>query len=149
MSLPQAFIDSNIWLYRFLADQDPDPQTDAQKRSIAIALTDAEGIIVSTQVINEVCSVLIKRTALKDAQILSLLEAFEQRCEIVELTIATLKSAAHLRRQYSLSFWDSLIVACALQSNVPILYSEDMQPGLIVSEKLEIVNPFQSFGTML
>lgn len=143
MSLPQAFIDSNIWLYRFLADQDPDPQADARKRSIAIALTDAEGTVVSTQVMNEVCSVLIKRAALSEAQILSLLEEFERRCEIVELTIAILKSAVHLRMQYYLSFWDSLIVACALQSDVPILYSEDMQHGLIVSEKLEIVNPFQ------
>lgn len=143
MSVPQALIDSNIWLYRFLADQDPDPQEDARKRSISIALTDAEGIVVSTQVMNEVCSVLIKRASLNETQILNLLEAFEDRCEVVELTIATLKSAVHLRMVYRLSFWDSLIVACAVQSDVPILYSEDMQHGLIVSEKLEIVNPFR------
>ena len=54
-----------------------------------------------------------------------------------------MKSAVYLRMLYRLSFWDSLIVACAVQSDVPILYSEDMQHGLIVSEKLEIVNPFQ------
>jgi predicted nucleic acid-binding protein len=143
MSVSPIFIDSNIWLYRFLADQDPDPQEDARKRSIAIALTDAEGIIVSTQVINEVCSVLIKRASLNEAQILNLLEEFENRCAIVELTIASLKRAVHLRMLYRLSFWDSLIVACAVQSDVPILYSEDMQHGLIVSEKLAIMNPFQ------
>lgn len=143
MSVSPIFIDSNIWLYRFLADQDPDPQEDARKRRIAIALTDAESIIVSTQVINEVCSVLSKRASLNEAQILNLLEEFENRCEIVELTIASLKRAVHLRMLYRLSFWDSLIVACAVQSDVPILYSEDMQHGLIVSEKLAIMNPFQ------
>ena len=35
-----------------------------------------------------------------------------------------------------LSFWDSLIVASALYADANILYSEDMQHGLIVSEKL-------------
>ncbi len=143
MSIPQAFIDSNVWLYRFLADQDPDPQEDARKRSISIALTDAEGIAVSTQVVNEVCSVLIKRAAFNEAQILNLIEAFEERCEIADLTIAGLKCAANLRTLYHLSFWDSLIVACAVQSDAPILYSEDMQHGLLVSGKLEIINPFR------
>jgi predicted nucleic acid-binding protein len=137
------FIDSNIWLYRFLADQDPNPEEDARKRNISIALTDAEGIIVSTQVINEVCSVLIKRASFNETQTLNLIEAFEDRCETVELTMATLKSAVHLREQYHLSFWDSLIVACALQSDASILYSEDMQHRLIVFEKLQIINPFQ------
>lgn len=57
MSEPKIFIDSNIWLYRFLEDQDTDPQEDARKRKIAVALTNSKGIVVSTQVINEVCSV--------------------------------------------------------------------------------------------
>nr|WP_317271163.1 hypothetical protein [Arthrospira sp. PLM2.Bin9] len=55
------FIDSNIWLYRFLADQDPNPQEDARKRKIAVSLTNLNNIVVSTQVINETCSVLRKK----------------------------------------------------------------------------------------
>jgi len=41
-----------------------------------------------------------------------------------------------------LSFWDSLIVASALSADVDILYSEDMQNGLIIAEKLQIINTF-------
>jgi predicted nucleic acid-binding protein len=45
--------------------------------------------------------------------------------------------------KYSLSFWDSLIVASALAANAEILYSEDMQNGLLIENKLRIINPFE------
>ncbi len=41
------------------------------------------------------------------------------------------------------SFWDSLIIASALHVDAKILYSEDMQDGLIVSGKLAIINPLK------
>lgn len=43
---------------------------------------------------------------------------------------------------YSLSHWDSLKVATALQSDPTLLYSEDMQDGLVVDKQLTITNPF-------
>jgi len=50
--------------------------------------------------------------------------------------------ASDLRARYPFSFWDGLIVASALAANAEILYSEDMQNGLLVENKLKIVNPF-------
>jgi predicted nucleic acid-binding protein len=47
-----------------------------------------------------------------------------------------------LRGHYSLSFWDGLIVASAVLGEASILYSEDMQNGLIIENTLQIVNPF-------
>jgi predicted nucleic acid-binding protein len=38
---------------------------------------------------------------------------------------------------------DGLIVACALSAKATILYSEDMQDGLVLPGQLEIVNPFK------
>ena len=38
----------------------------------------------------------------------------------------------------------SLIVASALFSDAEILYSEDMQNGLLIENSLKIVNPFNS-----
>jgi len=49
-----------------------------------------------------------------------------------------------LRDKYKLSFWDSIIVASALQGGAVRLYSEDMQNGLVVENKLTIINPFAS-----
>ena len=37
----------------------------------------------------------------------------------------------------------NLIVATALRANAEILYSEDMQDGLIVRDRLTIRNPFR------
>jgi predicted nucleic acid-binding protein len=41
-----------------------------------------------------------------------------------------------LRGKYSLSFWDSIIIASALNSNCNILASEDMQDGLKIDNMI-------------
>ena len=43
--------------------------------------------------------------------------------------------------KYSLSYWDSMIVAAALEASCTVLYSEDMQNGLLVDQRLRIMNP--------
>ncbi len=45
--------------------------------------------------------------------------------------------------RYNFSYWDSLIVAHALEAGTNVLYSEEIQDGLVLSGKLEIVNPFK------
>ena len=49
--------------------------------------------------------------------------------------------ASQLRQTLALSFWDSLIVAAALDAGCTTLYSEDMQHGQRISDQLTIVNP--------
>jgi predicted nucleic acid-binding protein len=61
---------------------------------------------------------------------------------VVEINSNILINSSHLRSQYMFSFWDSLIVASALFADANILYSEDMQNGLIILDKLQIINPF-------
>lgn len=38
--------------------------------------------------------------------------------------------------------WDSLIVAAALQAKATTLFSEDMQDGRLIDDRLRISNPF-------
>lgn len=66
-----------------------------------------------------------------------------QLAVIVSLDFAEYQDAFRLRNSYSLSFWDSLIVASALHSGCGTLYSEDMQHDLVVDGSLHIINPFQ------
>lgn len=120
------FIDSNIWLYCFLSGQDRDPEEDIRKRSVAHNITDFEGIVISTQVINEVCSILKRKLTFNEEQIFNLIESFERRYTVVPLDILVVKKAAQLRQKYSFSFWDSLIIASALEAKVTALYSEDI-----------------------
>jgi Predicted nucleic-acid-binding protein, contains PIN domain len=61
----------------------------------------------------------------------------------VSLDLLVVKNASRLRQQYSFSFWDSLIIASALEAGVTLLYSEDMQDGILVARTLEIINLFK------
>jgi predicted nucleic acid-binding protein len=134
------FIDSNIWLYALVQHQD------TQKTEIAkLTIQNSHKIIVSTQVINEVCINLVKKISLPETQVRKLITAFYQKChDIVELNQETLLKSSQLRDSYNFSFWDSLIVATALQGSAVRFYSEDMQNGLLVEQKLTIINPFAS-----
>ena len=130
-----CFVDTNIWLYAFTDD-------DARKKDIAQALIRESQLLVSEQVINEICVNLIKRANFPETRICELIETFYQKYDVVELRKELLLSASQLRQEYALSYWDSLIIAAALAGDVTTLYSEDMQHGLAVRGRLRIVNPF-------
>ena len=128
-----CFVDSNVWLYGFSTDQKEDT-----KRIVAKQLIKQKSIIISTQVINEVCFNLRKKHKLDEQSILNLAVSFYSKYQVIAFNLNILESASNLRTQYNISFWDSLIVSCALSAGVNIL----MQDGLIFVKKLTIINPF-------
>jgi predicted nucleic acid-binding protein len=138
--LTRCFVDSNIWLYRFILNSS-DPSA-VKKQQIATNVTSQENLLVSTQVLNEVCANLIRKAGFDNSQIQNLIEDFSEGCEILPVSLETLQYAVKLRDRYLLSFWDSIIVASAVLGQASILYSEDMQDGLIIENSLQIVNPF-------
>jgi predicted nucleic acid-binding protein len=131
-----CFIDTNIWLYAFVESGEP------AKSSTARALIASAHPVVSTQVINEVCVNLLKRAGFTEEQVGQLIESFYAECGVVELGRPVLLAASQLRRCYSFSFWDSLIVATGLGANVEVLYSEDFQHDQTIDGRLKIQNPF-------
>ena len=132
---PVAFIDTNIWLYALLDTGEVEKSSRAKD-----AITRTESIL-SVQVINELCVNLIKKAGFTEEQISHLIEALYEKYPIIEMDESILLDASQLRQEYALSFWDSTVVACALAADVEILYSEDMQNGLVIRETLEIKNP--------
>lgn len=132
-----CFVDSNIWLYAFSMDE-----KDENKRILAKQLILGKSIRVSTQVINEVSCNLLKKHKLDEQTLLKLILSFYAKYQVISFNPSILESASKLRNQYCLSFWDSLIVGCALSSNATVLYSEDMQHGLIINKQITIINPF-------
>ncbi|MCC7187954.1 MAG: PIN domain-containing protein [Anaerolineales bacterium] len=135
---PVAFVDTNIWLYAFLDTGEADKSSRARE-----ILTQTEPVL-SVQVINEICVNLIKKAGFTEEQISQLIEALYEKYPIVEMDESILLDASQLRREYALSFWDSMVVACALAADANILYSEDMQNGLVIRETLEIKNPLSN-----
>ena len=92
--------------------------------------------------INEVCVNLLKRASFTEEQVGQLIESFYAKYAVVEFSSPILLTASQLRRRYSFSFWDSLIVAAALSAGVAVLYSEDLQHGLNIDNRLRVLNPF-------
>jgi len=138
-SIPQpCFIDTNIWLYAFIDTQD------TSKHALARQIIRDNEVIISTQVINEVCVNLLKKTDFSELDIRALVASFYGNYTVIEANQEILVSASTLREKYSLSYWDSLIVAAALFADCKFLYSEDMRDGLQVDNTLTIQNPFRS-----
>jgi predicted nucleic acid-binding protein len=138
-----VFVDSTIWLYGLMTDPAADATEETRKRSIATRLINSENIVISTQIINEVCAVLNKEAKFSEEQIKQIIQEFYAGCVVIEPWLDTLMGASNLRLRYRFSFWDSLIVASALEANAIILYSATMQDGLIVNDSLRIDNPLK------
>ena len=136
-----CFIDSNIWLYRFIIN--PNDANAISKQKIATTITNYPNLIISTQVVNEVCANLIRKAKFNNRKIEIFIQELTQGCDILPVSLETVQTAVSLRHQYSISFWDSLIIASAILGDAKILYSEDMQHGLIINNSLQIINPFK------
>jgi predicted nucleic acid-binding protein len=134
----RCFVDTNIWLYAFIESDAP------RKREIAKAIVSHVGVVVSSQVISETSVNLLKKGLLSEAEIRQLVAAFYERYAVMDVDRNVLLTASELRERYSLSYWDSLIVAGALCAGCEVLYTEDMQDGLVVAGELHIVNPFRA-----
>jgi predicted nucleic acid-binding protein len=113
------------------------------KQRRAIEVIESAKPIVSLQVINEVCSVLLKRGRRSNDEVSEVIRGFYLRCTISNIEEDDLLNAASLRTEHKFSFWDSLHIAAALKSGDSRFLSEDMQDGLVVRGKLKIENPFR------
>ena len=71
-SSPRYFVDTNIWLYAFMVGQDAVKSAKAQ----TVIKQHANNIIVSTQVINEVCVNLLKKAKLPEGDIKPIIESY-------------------------------------------------------------------------
>jgi predicted nucleic acid-binding protein len=125
------FIDTNIFVYSVLPGE-------AQKRVHALDLIDraistGKGVI-SYQVVQEFLNVAIRHYAQPMSTVFRPLLA-------VHSSQSLYIHALNLTRRHSLSWYDSLIVAAALEANCRILYTEDLQHGQQLSD-LRVVNPF-------
>lgn len=97
---------------------------------------------ISTQVLSETANVASKRLGLTVSDIRKLITSLEAMCRVEIVSLVTIHKALDIRERYSFSWYDSLIVATAIESGCDTLYSEDMQNGQEIEGRLRIVNPF-------
>ncbi len=91
--------------------------------------------------VNEVCVNLIRKANFSEENIKKLIESFYDKFAFQDITKSILLRASSLRSENQFSFWDSLIISSAIESDCSTLYTEDMQDGLLINESLKIVNP--------
>lgn len=132
----RIFIDTNILVY-FISD---DKEKKLKARDIIFS---SEEVFVSSQVISEFVSVCFSKKLLSSDKITSLASHFMEALNFSIVGEATIKKALQIKKKTHCSFWDSLIVASALENTCSILYTEDMQDGQIIDGKLKVINPFK------
>jgi predicted nucleic acid-binding protein len=135
----KVFVDSNIFIYAKIKSQDAEKHIDAQ--SLLRSLD--RQVIISVQVLNEFYNTLI-RIGVDDATIQDSLKQIVRSALTQSINKSTIELCWKMRNKYHYSYYDSLILASAVESRCTILYSEDLQHGQVIEKKLKIVNPFYS-----
>lgn len=94
-----VFMDSNIWLYAFVA-------TELEKHEVSAELITSARlrIVISTQVLNEVSVNLLRKANVDEAFIQNFIRDAYSKYRIADIGSATCISASILRERSSLSY---------------------------------------------
>ncbi|OWY12022.1 MULTISPECIES: PIN domain-containing protein [Thioclava] len=126
------FADTNVVLY--LLD-------DGAKAERAEEIL-GQGPRVSVQVLNETMVNCRRKAGLSWEDTGAILEAIQSLCPVEDLTVQTHQVGRALAEKYQLSVYDAMIVSAALIAGCTTLWTEDTHDGLLVEDRLRIVNPF-------
>lgn len=134
------FLDTNIFVYSF--DKNAPKKADRAAKLIRRAIEVGQGI-VSYQVVQEFFNVALRRFAepMSGADAEQYLSTTFRPLLAVHSSHGLYSRALQLGREHSLSWYDSLIVASAIEGRCGVLYSEDLQHGQRFGG-LRIENPF-------
>jgi predicted nucleic acid-binding protein len=102
-----------------------------------------ENPVVSAQVISEYLNVMKRISQKSKCELIEMCAKWMETCRIQPITHSTIYRARHLIGRYDFQMFDGIIVASALEAGCDILYSADMQDGLVVEKTLTVVNPFK------
>ena len=133
----RAFLDTNVLVYLHSENND-------KKRDDAKNLLDEYKCVTSLQTFNELSNVWFRKFNLDSIKIEEHLDNIELVCdEILSINRATINSALAIKNRYNFSYYDSLMLASALEGNCNIIFTEDMSDGQIINNSLTIKNPFK------
>jgi predicted nucleic acid-binding protein len=134
------FLDTNVFVYAFDARVPGKAKQAAQL--IRRAVDTGEGI-VSYQVVQEFFNVALRRFAhpMTAAEAEQYLTTVFRPLLAVHSSSTIFLDALRISAKHHIAWYDSLILAAALDAGCEILYSEDLQDGRRI-ENLTIQNPF-------
>src|SRR5439155_17894626 len=105
-----------------------------------------EGGAISVQVLNELTHVSRRKMRLSWAETRAFLSTIRGLLEVHPVTAESHETGLALAERYNLSTYDAMIAASALLAECATLWSEDMQDGMTIENRLLIANPFGMTG---
>jgi predicted nucleic acid-binding protein len=134
------FLDTNIFVYSF--DENAPKKSARASELIRQAVRSRNGI-VSYQVVQEFLNVALRRFIhpMTAAEAQQYLATTLRPLMAVNSSAALYVEALRLASIYSLSWYDSVVVAAAIEGGAHVLYTEDLQHGQEFGN-LRIENPF-------
>lgn len=134
MADSNVFIDTNVLIYTLSADK--------KKGDRAEQILNQGGII-SVQVLNEMTHVTRRKLGLSWSEIHEILSIIQSLCLVEPVTTEIHNRGRIVAERYHLSVYDAMILSAALIAECEIVYSEDMQDGMMIEHQLRICNPFK------
>jgi len=131
----KVFLDTNILVYLYSEDEN-------EKRAVSTRLTEQYRCLTSVQTINEFCNVFLKKMKKARQEVEEAVSAIVASCVTKHVEIETLRYAIALHARYGYSYYDCVMLACALENGCGIFYSEDLSSGQTIDNRLLILNPF-------
>jgi predicted nucleic acid-binding protein len=131
--MPGSFFDTNVLLYIASGD---DAKAERSEQLIA------EGGTVSVQVLNEIANVARRKMRYSWERTHNLLSQIRLLLPVIPVTLDIHETGIGLAERHTLSIYDGMIAAAALDSGCDTLWSEDMHHGLVIDGRLTVVNPF-------
>jgi predicted nucleic acid-binding protein len=131
----KSFFDTNVILYSYSSIID-------YKSITAQQIINSSQAIISTQVMQEMCNVLIKKFKYDEIAVSKTLFEMNKNFLVKINNVETIINALRIHFKYQLSYYDSLIIASALQNECSVLYSEDLHHNQKIENSLTIINPF-------
>jgi len=136
----ERFLDTNIFIYQ-LDRSDPN-KSDRADELIRDAVVNGTGCI-SYQVAQECLNVICRRAQvpLSPTETISYLDSVLAPLMQVRASADLYRQAVSVQTRYRYGFYDSLVIAGALEAGCRELITEDLQHGQLI-DSLTIRNPF-------
>jgi predicted nucleic acid-binding protein len=129
----KVFIDTNILIYLYSDDE-------IEKQNITQNIFEKYNCFISTQVLNEFCNVCIRKLNQSIENVELAIDEIIENSNVTLIEKHNIKQAIQIHKRYGYKYFDSLIIASALNSDCKYLFTEDLSDGQIIDEKLKIIN---------
>lgn len=129
------FLDTNVLLYAATKKEE-----EREKRNVARELLALDGVGLSVQVLAEFYVNAISKLKLPEEQVLRVLDKMRSY-PVLPVDEAVFWSALEIRKRYGISYWDSAILAAAIELGCGTVFSEDLNDGQVYAG-VKVVNPF-------